>query len=300
MPNWCINRLTISDTECINSSEIERFIYENKPINCKLLNESCKKHNEKVKVEKEKKLKNNNYLIDFNYSEEIIINEEEPLTFWGTCPRPEEEENNWFSWNNNNWGTKWDISDVQIIEKNNNMVILDFDTAWSPPLAWLEKTANIYNKLKFEIEYEESGNDFWGNSIYINGELYSEDNSPLSDRMFSKFCEKKEQYIEEIYHALFKNNIDKLKEISDSKNDNCIGIPDNIYDEISEYCNDIGFYYDNVIEYVLSEMKEFCQKKYNKIIIEENLKIKHVLAYLIKKGKINEDTSNYIMKKYWL
>lgn len=38
------------------------------------------------------------------------------------------------------WGTKWDISNPDIIEQSENMLQLSFNTAWSPPL-------NFYDEL---------------------------------------------------------------------------------------------------------------------------------------------------------
>lgn len=48
-------------------------------------------------------------------------------------PRPLTEEENWYNWNINNWGTKWDISPWDW-DRNGNTIIMNFDSAWSPPI----------------------------------------------------------------------------------------------------------------------------------------------------------------------
>lgn len=53
-------------------------------------------------------------------------------------PRPTEEEENWYSWNVENWGTKWDINLAAYEIVDENTVSLSFDSAWSPPTVLYE------------------------------------------------------------------------------------------------------------------------------------------------------------------
>ena len=59
--------------------------------------------------------------------------------------------NNWYDWNLTNLGTKWNVSDAYYT-KNENEIIYEFETAWSPPTSWLEKTANKYPNLIFKMK----------------------------------------------------------------------------------------------------------------------------------------------------
>lgn len=68
---------------------------------------------------------------------------------------------NWYDWNCSNWGTKWDV-DIEINEENDCAICLAFDSAWSPPVEWLNKVSKDYPKLKFILEYEEGGCAFKG------------------------------------------------------------------------------------------------------------------------------------------
>ena len=43
-------------------------------------------------------------------------------------PRPTDQEENWYAWNCDNWGTKWGCYDQQIVGQNNEMI--SFTTAW--------------------------------------------------------------------------------------------------------------------------------------------------------------------------
>ena len=83
-------------------------------------------------------------------------------------PRPQEEENNWYHWNLDNWGTKWGCYD-QDIEGD----MMRFTTAWgtiSDEL--LDRIAKHFPNFVFDYE-EEQG---WGGQIiYKNGKLFQKE-----------------------------------------------------------------------------------------------------------------------------
>ena len=84
-------------------------------------------------------------------------------------PMPKEwNPDDWYGWNCDNWGTKWDIlCHYDEIEKEH--IILEFDSAWSPPIQWLEIVAKKYPKLKFSLKYDEPGMAFMGCAKGTNG-----------------------------------------------------------------------------------------------------------------------------------
>jgi len=50
-------------------------------------------------------------------------------------PRPAEHNDNWYTWNIENWGTKWDIGENDgFLEVTPNKISLSFTSAWAPPL----------------------------------------------------------------------------------------------------------------------------------------------------------------------
>lgn len=69
---------------------------------------------------------------------------------------------NWYDWNVKEWGTKWDAYGV--VEEDNHKTSwqLLFMTAWSPPIAWLEKVAKQYPNLHFRLKYVEMDMSFMG------------------------------------------------------------------------------------------------------------------------------------------
>jgi hypothetical protein len=76
----------------------------------------------------------------------------------------------WYTWRLSNWGTKWDTSINGISVDDEQDLIVWFDTAWSPPVAWLEKIAPQFPELSFRMVYEEPGVNFCGFVEYENGE----------------------------------------------------------------------------------------------------------------------------------
>lgn len=81
-------------------------------------------------------------------------------------PIPENEED-WYTWNNVNWGTKWDVHDVIWDRIDQNTVHLTFDTAWSPPEALYNFLTNE-TEWKVDATYYECGFGFVGR--YSEGE----------------------------------------------------------------------------------------------------------------------------------
>jgi len=119
MPNWCMNKLTISHTD---SSMVDRF---EKAYN---LGKAC---------------------------EEFL-------------PLPEGE--NWYNWQINNWGTKWDIGADMGTDREEyhglkatrvgNQVSCSCDSAWSPPVGLYDKLVELGYDVK--ASYWEPGMAFCG------------------------------------------------------------------------------------------------------------------------------------------
>jgi len=85
-------------------------------------------------------------------------------------PRPEHEEKNWYGWNVENWGTKWEIYDAELYMEN-SIFSVTFDTAWSPPIQFFESLAKMFPNLTMEMEYEEPGMAFCGIIHYSDGDI---------------------------------------------------------------------------------------------------------------------------------
>jgi len=74
---------------------------------------------------------------------------------------------NWYDWNNQNWGTKWDACDLEFEESpTDEFVTIRFNTAWSFPEPVFDELFEMFPDLTFEGDIEEEGGLFHG---YITG-----------------------------------------------------------------------------------------------------------------------------------
>ena len=77
---------------------------------------------------------------------------------------------NWYDWCISNWGTKWDVQAV-LEDEGHGYLEYSFDSAWSPPVEWLEKAARDYPELYFRLKYEEEDASFVGVAIAKKGQV---------------------------------------------------------------------------------------------------------------------------------
>ena len=135
MPNWCINTVTLRHKD---PAMIER-----------LVNGSAHLLNEFIPCPSE-----------LHEHHSPTGDEERAERFTKLYGAPD-----WYHWQINNWGTKWDVSLEDIHRPDSNTVEGCFESAWSPPI-------EAYRKLEdmgFEVEayYNEPGIAFFGS--YIDG-----------------------------------------------------------------------------------------------------------------------------------
>lgn len=103
-----------------------------------------------------------------------------------------------YHWNINNWGTKWDIYSDNLSlencgwEEDLTEFVLYFDTAWSPPIAWLCTVAPMFPNLRFEMEYSEPGCCFAGMLTCEGEEVSHEEYDDATCREIFGFDEEDE------------------------------------------------------------------------------------------------------------
>ena len=73
-------------------------------------------------------------------------------------------------WCEINWGTKWDV-EGEIKITSNTEVEIAFESAWNPPVEWLEHIATQFLDCKFFLQYREEGCGFEG-EIYAFGDEF--------------------------------------------------------------------------------------------------------------------------------
>lgn len=97
---------------------------------------------------------------------------ESDVFFQHLHPRPNDQDENWYSWNIDNWGTKWDVNvNEGYIERVDDTTLqLSFDTAWGPPTKFYDflfedgwdVEARYYEPgVGFIGEYDNSIDDCW-------------------------------------------------------------------------------------------------------------------------------------------
>jgi hypothetical protein len=71
------------------------------------------------------------------------------------------------------WGVKWGASDAYISDQGRTgdcySVFYDFNTAWGPPITFMDKLAALYPNLKFSLSYSEEGMGFGGDVEWRDG-----------------------------------------------------------------------------------------------------------------------------------
>jgi hypothetical protein len=185
MPNHITNILTVSGSP----EEVERFRVAVSTENPELIKLRIEKAKRTIKVYEEAEDKSTlGFYAESNYKNAKDIVEsgkipESVFTFEGTIPMPLEldgtvsgssvpewqEKNseelkrkygadNWYDFNINQYGTKWDAYSVQdLITNDDGSITYRFDTAWSPPSGWLEKTASMFPSLNLEDSWKDEG-----------------------------------------------------------------------------------------------------------------------------------------------
>lgn len=101
-------------------------------------------------------------------------------------PREYLDDNRWYDWRIENWGTKWEADCATVSFTNDEkypLVEITFNTAWSPSIPLTIKLSEIFPLLRFEHLYQEGGMDFGGRIIIENGEVISEEYGSYGDFM---------------------------------------------------------------------------------------------------------------------
>lgn len=75
----------------------------------------------------------------------------------------------WYSWRNENWGTKWEPSEEVLDRTSEGSLDISFQTAWAPPREIIVAIGQKFKKVKFILKYWEGGAAFKGTFIVEKG-----------------------------------------------------------------------------------------------------------------------------------
>lgn len=106
--------------------------------------------------------------------------EKREATFGKLHPEYDPVRTDWYEWNLEHIGTKWEPTDFDAYGPEESTTAygprkwklsLSFSSAWSPPLAVMPLIAAKFPKLKFRINFEEPGMCFRGHQWWNNGKM---------------------------------------------------------------------------------------------------------------------------------
>ena len=194
MPNWCSNSLRLTATTPEQKATIKRIKDELYKVE-EGLSEGFGVFNYLVPCPTALTETTKGYYGDNDKQKALEEQQADNLETYGYST--------WYDFAISEWGTKWDACDVRLVDNDDeDMLEIDFDTAWSPPEA-------LYNRLTemgFAVEavFCESGCDFIG--YYRDGECVSEPfNDGSIDYEADECWEACDQRLESYF---FENNFD--------------------------------------------------------------------------------------------
>lgn len=146
MPNWCSNSLTVSinpdSKDKRVTSELKAFYHENKG---------------------------------------SVDGDRQDLTFNAGVPVPNNlNSEQSYDFRVREWGTKWEANEIHF-EDQGDLLVYNFETAWAPPIAWLEKISKFYPNLILRMEFEEPGMGIYGGVEAKDGDISEWENDQPGD-----------------------------------------------------------------------------------------------------------------------
>ena len=84
---------------------------------------------------------------------------------WETYNFPDgKNDDRWYHWNIQNWGTKWDITaeQIEMDSYDSEQLEIEFATAWSPPEPICFKLREMFPDLSFSWFFDEPGMEVAG------------------------------------------------------------------------------------------------------------------------------------------
>ena len=148
MPNWCDNRVTISsNTE--DDSQFQELV-------AKFQDE--RPFNEIYPMPDFKTIPNKDG--ELPVAEEIKNSDGELITITHNFPDGKNDDR-WYHWCIDNWGTKWDINLVGA-EVDEDYAEFQFQTAWAPASGIFDKIKEDYPDVAISWFYDEPGMEIAG------------------------------------------------------------------------------------------------------------------------------------------
>ncbi len=115
------------------------------------------------------------------------------------------EDESWYNWRVENWGTKWDVGGEtagHVERLDNNSVYFAFESAWAPPIQFyefLEELGFAVNAMYYEPGMNFAGRFYDGEDQFVQWSSLEEARELLDDDLNEAFgiIENMEQWAEE-------------------------------------------------------------------------------------------------------
>ena len=88
----------------------------------------------------------------------MVINEDKPFLNGLRFKSTDRQDDRWYNWRNQNWGTKWDAYSMEIDDcEMPNGFEVEFQTAWAPPEEVCHAIREQFDDLTVSWFYDEPG-----------------------------------------------------------------------------------------------------------------------------------------------
>jgi hypothetical protein len=195
----------------------------------------------------------------------------EELIGLGNIDRDKYDGGEWYDHNHNRFGTKWDISKDDFLDSLDDWqdgeeagFSTHFNTAWSPPKAFIENFTKEYG-VEVEMDSEEGGNDFYFKGKCIDGEWVIHDSLDFGEGQYTY----NEEYFWEGYLMW---NIESLWEEYGATIDGTIIDGEDYAGAIKQIKKDYSYCSDKDIQEIIKMYDEYRKDELDKIAEEKKKK----------------------------
>ena len=147
MPNWCYNRVSIYSENIDQVTELFDIFNNAEPFN--------------TLIPSPKWSETPNEDGELPVLEEHKDADGKVLFTTHKFPKSGKTDDRWYDWQIQNWGTKWEPTDISV-EQCDEELELTFNTAWSPPEDICRAIRNKYPDISVSWFYDEPGMEVAG------------------------------------------------------------------------------------------------------------------------------------------
>ena len=147
MPNWCYNRVSVYSENTKDMDELFDIFNNENPFNALIpspvWSETPNEDGELPVLEEHKDADGKVLFTTHKF------------------PKSGKTDDRWYDWQINNWGTKWEPTDISV-EQCDEELELTFNTAWSPPEDICRAIRNKYPDVTVSWFFDEPGMEVAG------------------------------------------------------------------------------------------------------------------------------------------